>query len=170
MVTNKTYPRVSEICILSCYLQNVLPRKLVSIFLWPKPAWVSFRCLRNLPFHPSSVDSAVLFKVEFGVQSTNAPGFAVGSISVTFLLSLRCDLACGASRVVGTWARMCRGRHGGCVQVGAEAELPLLQCNKGILLLEPSRKKLTQACLHQQLLHSLCQDRQAKPLFWVWQL
>lgn len=113
----------------------------MSIFLWPKPAWVSFRCLRNLPFHPSSADSAILFKVELGVQSTNAPGFAVGSISVTFLLSLRCDLACGASRVVGTWARMCTRRHGGCVQVGAEAELPVLQCNKGILLLEPRKKK-----------------------------
>lgn len=166
MVTNKTYPRVSEICIVSCYLQNVLPRTVGVHNYWPKPAWVPLRWRRSLPFHPVVLilpfcsKWSLVFRAFIGVHQCSR--FCCWQyFSHVPAQLVPADLTRGTSKVGGTWARTCRRRHGGCVQVWAEAVLPLLQCNKGILLLEPSRKELAEACQHQQLHHSLSQDRQS---------
>lgn len=68
MVTNKTYPRVSEVCILFHCLQNVLHVNILCLFLRGKLSSVYLTCPRNLSLHSNLFDSSVQLEVDFDVQ------------------------------------------------------------------------------------------------------
>jgi len=103
MVTNKTYARVSEVCILSRCLHNMLQTNILCLFLWPKHSSVYLTFLRNLSFHAAILDCSVQLEVELGVQKLEQPYYSSCSwFSFSHAAAQRSDLTRGASRVVGT--------------------------------------------------------------------